>query len=98
MSRKPLRTQKGPSGSSLMTPKTEALLTEGEAARFLKVEPRTLQAWRLRGDKKLPHVRISKRCVRYRPEDVRSFVEQRLRYSTSDTGENAEAQPQGTTL
>ena len=74
------------------------LLTERETARLLRLEPRTLQAWRLRGDKKLPFVRLSRRAVRYRPEDVRSFVEQHLRYSTSDTGENVEARPQGATL
>lgn len=72
----------------------EPLLTEKEAARFLSLEPRTLQAWRLLGGKNLPFVRISRRAIRYRMEDLRRFVNRNLRLSTSDPGGN-DLQEQG---
>jgi hypothetical protein len=56
------------------------LLTEKEAARALGVSPHTLKAARLHRLasnplRDLPHVRIG-RCVRYRREDVSTFIEQ----------------------
>lgn len=63
----------------------ERLLTENEAARLLNLTPRALQAWRLRGGGPL-FVRISGRAIRYRPSDLRAWIEQRIRASTSDPG------------
>lgn len=73
----------------------EPLLTENEAARLLRLKPRTLQAWRLVGGKGLPFVRISRRAVRYRMVDLRRFVRRKLRLSTSDPGGNFDEQREG---
>ncbi|MCZ6622909.1 MAG: helix-turn-helix domain-containing protein [Deltaproteobacteria bacterium] len=61
------------------------LLTEREAADFLGVTSRCLQAWRYRGGGP-KFVRISSRCIRYRKSDLVEWVEERLRSSTSDVG------------
>ena len=63
----------------------DALLTEREAADFLGVTARCLQAWRYRGGGP-KFVRISSRCIRYRKSDLVEWVEERLRSSTSDVG------------
>ena len=61
----------------------DELLTEQDAARFLKFKPRALQAWRQRGGG--PHfVRISSRAVRYRRRDIVTWIESRIRSSTAD--------------
>jgi len=73
-----------------MTPTQEKsetpLKTEKEAAGLLGFSVRTLQAWRVRGGGP-QFVKVSARCVRYRQSDLDSWVEQRLRRSTSDRGE-----------
>ncbi|HET7321428.1 MAG TPA: helix-turn-helix domain-containing protein [Longimicrobiaceae bacterium] len=61
------------------------LLNENEAAKMLGFKPRTLQEWRLRGGGPA-FVRVSSRCVRYRPEDLEAWAEARVRTSTSDPG------------
>ena len=64
----------------------EALLTQEEAAQYLHIEPRTLEAWRQRriGPQFLTY---SKRCVRYRLSDLRSWlVEREVTMDTSETG------------
>ncbi len=60
------------------------LLTTREAARVLKTRPSCLENWRWRGEGP-PFVKIG-RMVRYRPEDLSSWAEERLRRSTSDPG------------
>ena len=65
------------------------LLTEAEAAKLLGFTPRFLQARRYKGDGPR-FCRVSARAVRYRPEDLRSWAEERLRISTSDPGRQAE--------
>lgn len=62
------------------------LMTEKEAALLLDFSVRTLQAWRVRGGGPR-FVKVSARCVRYRQSDLDSWVEERLRRSTSDRGE-----------
>lgn len=64
------------------------LLSERDAAAALSLTPRTLQAWRARGEGP-PHVRVSSRCVRYRVEDLESWAAERVRTSTSDAGPDA---------
>lgn len=64
----------------------EPLWNETQTARFLGVEARTLQSWRLKGCGPR-FVRISNRCIRYRPSDIRAWVATRLRRSTSDPPE-----------
>jgi predicted DNA-binding transcriptional regulator AlpA len=61
----------------------EVLLREQDAARFLSVSPRTLQAWRYRGGGPV-YVQISIRAVRYRLSDLRRWTQQRLRQNTAE--------------
>ncbi|RMH15041.1 MAG: DNA-binding protein [Gemmatimonadetes bacterium] len=74
-----------------MTDQTAAalkLLTEKEAAKILRFSVRTLQKWRTRGAGPR-FVHVSQRAVRYRLPDLEDWIEQRLRCSTSDRGEDA---------
>lgn len=61
------------------------LLSERDAASQLGLTPRTLQSWRIKGGGP-PFVRVSSRCIRYRPEDLATWAAERLRTSTSDQG------------
>ena len=61
------------------------LRSEKEAAEYLDVAVRTVQAWRMRGGGP-KHVSISRRCVKYRLEDLDAWAESKLRSSTSDIG------------
>ncbi len=65
-----------------------ALLTEAEAAKLLKFTPRFLQARRVRGDGPA-YVSVSSRAVRYRRSDLVTWIEERVRTSTSDHGGDA---------
>jgi hypothetical protein len=67
---------------------TKLLLTEAEAADSIGLTPRFLQERRRTGDSP-PFVRISARCIRYRPEDLQRWAESHLRTSTSDGGRAA---------
>ena len=64
----------------------KVLLTEKEAAELIGFTPRFLQNRRLRGDGPR-YVTVSARAVRYPPEDLQTWAEDRLRTSTSDSGE-----------
>ena len=64
----------------------EKFLTEKEVATQLSVTTRCLQAWRYRGGGP-KYIRISARCVRYRPEDVRAWIEERTFNNTSEVGQ-----------
>ena len=59
------------------------LVNERQAAKLLSVSPRALQKWRSNGRGPV-FVRISKRCIRYRPEDLARWAADRIRRSTSD--------------
>ncbi len=61
----------------------DALLTEAQAADFLNLSIRTLQAWRVKGGGPL-FVRAG-RAVRYRRRDVIVWTESNTRDSTSAT-------------
>jgi hypothetical protein len=64
------------------------LLNEDEAARSIGLTARFLTERRRKGDG--PNfVRVSSRCVRYRPEDLQRWAESLLRTSTSDEGQVA---------
>ena len=65
-----------------------ALINEKAAARFLDLEPRTMQGLRQRGGGP-DFIRISSRCIRYRRIDLREWAEARMRSSTSDPGDFA---------
>ena len=64
---------------------TILLIDERDAAASLGLQPRTLQEWRRRGDGPA-FVRVSSRCIRYRPEDLENWAADRVRVSTSDDG------------
>ena len=68
----------------------DALLFTAEAAFLAGLEPRTLEAKRLRGGGP-PFVRISTRAVRYRRADLKAWIESRIVTSTSDPGRAADA-------
>ena len=60
------------------------LITEQQAATLLHVSVKALQGWRYRGAG--PRFVKVGRCVRYRLEDLQTFVLAALRTSTSDPG------------
>ena len=51
----------------------EPLLTQQQVARILGVSTRTVRSLNIR------RVRISRKLVRYRPEDVQRFVDRRAK-------------------
>jgi hypothetical protein len=59
------------------------LKTEPQAAAFIGVQPRTLRKWRTEGDGPA-FVRISARCIRYRPEDLKDWIAEKTHASTSE--------------
>jgi predicted DNA-binding transcriptional regulator AlpA len=59
----------------------QELLTQAQAATRLGLSPRTLEQYRTRGGGPL-FVRISSRCVRYRPEDIEAWVSARVHVHT----------------
>ena len=65
-----------------------ALITERDAAKFLGLTDRTMQAWRRKGGGPR-YVKISSRCIRYRREDLREWADARVRTSTADPGQGA---------
>ena len=60
------------------------ILTEGQAAEFLNLKKKTLQAWRVRGGGP-PFLKLG-RAVRYRISDLENFLNERVHESTSDQG------------
>ena len=52
---------------------TSQVFDTKELAKLLDVSPRTVQAWRLKGVGPRFYT-ISKRCVRYRREDVEAWL------------------------
>lgn len=60
-----------------------ANVSTSKAADLIGVSKRTMEAWRLRGEGP-PFVRISKRCVRYRIEDLEGWTAERVKSSTSE--------------
>ncbi len=64
------------------------LIDEKEAAEFLDLTPRSMQAMRQRGGGP-KFIRLSSRCIRYTRTLLKSWADARLRSSTSDPGEAA---------
>ncbi|HEY3300779.1 MAG TPA: helix-turn-helix domain-containing protein [Methylophilaceae bacterium] len=64
---------------------TTQLLNTTQAASFLGLSKAFLERDRWAGAK-VPFIKIGDRAVRYRIEDLQSYVQSRLRVSTSDTG------------
>jgi excisionase family DNA binding protein len=63
----------------------EQLLTTTMAAEYLGVSKAFLERDRWAGAK-IPFVRVGSRAVRYRPEDLQAYVQDRIRYNTVKTG------------
>ncbi len=63
-----------------------ALIPEAEAADFLDLTTRSMQAMRQRGGGP-PFFRLSARCVKYTRHWLRRWYDARMRSSTSDPGE-----------
>ena len=69
-----------------MTQNPKIFLKEPAAAEILDVTARAMQEWRRRGTGP-PYVRISSRCIRYRPEDLSAWAAERLRsVATEEAG------------
>lgn len=75
---KPSIRQNRPLDTTQQSPRSfdvnEPVLTQTEAAALLHVEPRTLESWRQHrvGPR---YIRYSRRCVRYRVEDLRDWLQ-----------------------
>ena len=65
----------------------DALLTEVQAADFLNLSVRTLQAWRLRGGGSR-YIKCG-RAVRYRRRDLIAYLDTNTVAHTSDPGQAA---------
>ncbi len=65
-----------------------SLINEKDAADYLGLTTRTLQAMRQQG-RGPPFIFISSRCIRYRRIDGKAWADSRMRRSTSDPGEAA---------
>ncbi len=63
------------------------MLTQAEAAQFLHVEPRTLEGWRQHrtGPR---FIRYSRRCVRYRPQDLQEWLDAQVIETLPPRGSN----------
>ena len=62
------------------------LIPETEAAEFLDLTPRSMQAMRQRGGGP-KFIRLSSRCIKYTRTLLKAYADARLRSSTSDPGE-----------
>ncbi len=63
------------------------LLREQEVAEILNVEVATLRRWRWAGQG--PQFIKVEAAVRYDPQDLENYIANRVRTSTSDTGNQA---------
>lgn len=61
------------------------LLTETQAAELAQVKPKTIADWGRAG--KLPRVRLSARCIRYRSSDIEALIDGSLQQGLSDTAQ-----------
>ncbi|MCF7988025.1 MAG: helix-turn-helix domain-containing protein [Methylovulum sp.] len=55
----------------------EALTDTNGAAQYLKIPAKTLQKWRSTGYANIPYIKIGRK-VRYRPSDLRTYVDRHL--------------------
>ena len=62
----------------------QEIFSEKEAAQYLRLSPKTLQKWRCVGGG--PEYRIlGKRRIVYKIEDLRSFLDLRIRHNTANS-------------
>ena len=67
-----------------------SLLSPQETAQYLDVAERTLSAWRIKGQGPR-FVRVHRRRVAYRLQDIETWLDARVHRSTSDAGGAQEA-------
>lgn len=60
-----------------------SLLNTNQAAAYLGVSKSFLEKDRWRGAT-IPFVKVGRRTIKYRPADLDQFIEEHLRYSTSE--------------
>lgn len=65
------------------------LLTETQAAELAQVQPKTIGDWGRAG--KLPRVRLSPRCIRYRASDVQAMIDGSLQQGPQGRFQSAPA-------
>jgi predicted DNA-binding transcriptional regulator AlpA len=82
MGRHTTRTARRHSPDPLLPPAGALILRTPAAARALGLGVPTLEKMRLRGDGP-PFIRLGPKCVGYRPEDLRAWLETRRVTSTS---------------
>ncbi len=61
------------------------LLTTKQAANFLTVSAAFLERDRWAGAR-IPFIKLGTRSIRYREEDLEHFIQQQVRFSTSEEG------------
>ncbi len=66
-----------PQPSNGTTRADDTLLCQKRVATMLSVSPRALEAWRARGVGPA-YTRVTKRCIRYRREDVEAWLAARF--------------------
>ena len=64
---------------------TQQLLTTSEAAKYISMSKAFLERDRWAGAR-IPYVKIGSRAVRYRREDLDTYICNQIRVSTSDDG------------
>ena len=69
--------------SSSVHPLGEPLLSADEVAAYFAVNSTTIYRLASRGE--LPAIEIAARVLRFRPEDVRAFMERRTRNATASS-------------
>ena len=71
----------------MSTTELPILLSTRQAAELLNLSPRTLEHYRLRGGGP-KYAKVGKQ-VRYRPEDLRAWIEERLYSHTTEETQKA---------
>ena len=61
------------------------LLTTKQAAHFLSVSAAFLERDRWAGAR-IPFIKLGTRSIRYREEDLERYIQQQVRFSTSEEG------------
>ncbi|PCI21526.1 MAG: DNA-binding protein [Piscirickettsiaceae bacterium] len=61
------------------------LLTTKQAANFLAVSAAFLERDRWAGAR-IPFIKLGTRSIRYREEDLENYIQQQVRFSTSEEG------------
>lgn len=59
------------------------LLTTKQAAKYLSVSAAFLERDRWAGSR-IPFVKLGTRSIRYREEDLENYIQQQIRYSTTE--------------